>query len=213
VRAAERATTSFLAELREGWQEFSTRTWLWVIVIVFAFLNAAHSGTSGVLGPAIARDELGGAAAWGFILAAQAAGLLIGGLLMLRLRVRRILLVGCAVIAFEIPGLALLALGAPTLAIAGAYLLAGIGIEVFSVYWDIALQENVDQEKLSRVYSYDALGSLVLIPLGFVAAGPLAELLGTDATLWLAAGVIGAGVIGMLLVKDVRALERRRAEA
>jgi hypothetical protein len=211
-RTARIVGSNALAELREGWREFSSRTWLWTIVLAFGFMNAAHSGASGVLGPTIAREELGGAAAWGFILSAEAAGLVLGGLLMLWLRPQRILLVGCAAMILLLPGLLLLSVAAPTPAIAAAYLLAGIGLEIFGVFWDLSLQQNIPQEKLSRVYAYDAVGSFVLIPLGLVAAGPLAETIGADETLWLAAGVIGAGVLGMLLVRDVRVLRRRPVE-
>ena len=108
-----------------------------------------------------------------------------------------------------LPGLLLLSVAAPVAAIAAAYLLAGMGIEIFSVFWDMSLQQNIPQEKLSRVYSYDALGSLVLIPLGLVVAGPVAEAIGAHATLRAAAIVIAAGIVGMLLVRDVRTLERK----
>jgi MFS family permease len=201
--------TNFVADLREGWREFSSRTWLWAIVVAFGLLNAAQSGATGVLGPTIAREELGGAAAWGLILGAESVGLVVGGLLMLRLRVRRILYVACAVMAFEIPGLLLLAAGAPLLAIAAGYLAMGIGIEIFGVYWDTALQQNIPQEKLSRVYSYDALGSFVLIPLGLIAVGPVAQRIGTDTTLYGCCALILVCVAGMLLVRDVRTLERK----
>lgn len=200
--------SNMLAELHEGWREFSSRTWLWTIVVAFGFMNAAHSGASSVLGPTIAREELGGAAAWGFILSAQAAGLVLGGLLMLWLRPRRILLVGCAAMLLTLPGLLLLSVAAPTVVIAAAYLLAGVGIEIFGVFWDTSLQQNIPQEKLSRVYSYDALGSFILIPLGLIVAGPLAEAVGTDEALGLAAATIGFGVLAMLSVRDVRTLER-----
>ena len=207
--AARIEASNMLAELHEGWREFSSRTWLWTIVVAFGFINAAHSGASNVLGPTIARQELGGATAWGFILSAEAAGLVLGGLLMLWLKPRRILLVGCAAVLLALPGLLLLSVGAPTSLIAAGYLLARVGIEIFGVFWDTSLQQNIPQEKLSRVYSYDALGSLVLIPLGLVAAGPLAEAVGADETLWLAAATIGLAALAMLAVRDVRTLERR----
>ena len=126
-RSVRISGSNMLAELRDGWREFSSRTWLWTIVVAFGFMNAAHSGASNVLGPTIAREELGGAAAWGLILAAQAAGLVAGGLLMLWLRPQRILLVGCAAMILLLPGLLLLSVAAPVAAIAAAYLLAGIG--------------------------------------------------------------------------------------
>ncbi|HET9507040.1 MAG TPA: MFS transporter [Gaiellaceae bacterium] len=211
-RAARTVGSNMLAELRDGWREFSSRTWLWAIVVAFGFMNAAYVGASNVLGPTIARDELGGAAAWGFILSAQAAGLVAGGLLMLWLRPRRILLVACAAMLLLLPGMLLLAAAAPWPAIAAAYLLAGVGLEIFGVFWDMSLQQNIPPEKLSRVYSYDALGSFVLIPLGLVAAGPLAAAIGTHETVVLAAGVIAVGTLGMLAVRDVRTLERKPVE-
>jgi MFS family permease len=84
--------SNFLAELAVGWREFISRAWLWSIVLQFGFVNAIQLGTESVLGPAIAKDHLGGAAPWGFILTAQSLGLVAGGLIMLRLRPRRLLL-------------------------------------------------------------------------------------------------------------------------
>jgi len=212
-RSARIAGSNMLAELRDGWHEFASRRWLWTIVVAFGFMNAAHSGASGVLGPTIARAELGGAAAWGVILAAQAAGFVLGGLLMLKLRPRRILLVACSAMLLLLPGMVLLAVGAPVVVIAAGYLLAGVGIEIFGVFWDMSLQQNIPQEKLSRVYSYDALGSFVLIPIGLVVVGPVAAAIGPHETLWAAAAVIGLGTLSMLAVRDVRTLERKPVKA
>ena len=202
-----------LADLRVGWREFSSRTWLWAVVIGFGFLNATHQGTSGVLGPAIARDELGGAAAWGLILAGQAGGLVLGGLILLRYRPQRPLLVGCAAVSLMAPGLLLLALHAPVLVIAAAFLLTGIGMELFGVLWDVSLQQHVPQETLSRVYSYDAVGSFVLIPLGLVLAGPIAHAVGREATLAGAAALVLLVSAAMVSVRDVQRLERADAGA
>lgn len=90
-RAAPAAGT--LAELREGWGEFVSRTWVWVVVLAFGFLNAAHAGAVQVLGPAVA-DETVGRRAWGLVLAAVTAGMVVGAILAMRVRARRLLLVG-----------------------------------------------------------------------------------------------------------------------
>lgn len=208
-RTARVETTNLLADLQAGWREFSARTWLWGIVIGFAFLNATHEGATNVLGPAVARDDLGGADSWGLIIGAKAAGLVVGGLLLLRFRARRPLLVGCSAAAFTAPGILLLALEAPVPLIALAYLFSGIGIELMAVLWDVALQENVPQEALSRVYSYDMLGSFVLVPVGLLAAGPIADAIGRDATLFAAVALLLVVVAGMLSIPEVRTLERR----
>jgi hypothetical protein len=87
--------------------------------------------------------------------------------------------------------------------------LAGIGTETFGVLWDTTMQQEIPQDRLSRVYSYDALSSFALIPLGLAAAGPIAEAVGTRATLF-AGGVISVtATLAVLLVPEVRGLRRR----
>jgi MFS family permease len=208
ISAAERlAAPNFIQELREGWHEFTSRTWLWVIVLAFGFLNAAETGAFNVLGPVVAKEELGGAAAYGALLAAEAAGLIVGGLVALRFRPSRPLFVGCAAMGGLPPVLILLAAGAPLPLILAAALVMGVGIEIFGVLWDTSLQQHVPQEALSRVSSYDALGSFVFIPLGQIAVGPIADQIGTDETLYLAAAVVVASVLAMLATPSIRRLQ------
>jgi hypothetical protein len=61
---------------------------------------------------------------------------------------------------------------------------------------------------LSRVYSYDALGSLVLIPVGFAIAGPVADAIGTGPTLYGAAALVVLATLPVLAVREVRELRR-----
>jgi MFS family permease len=82
-----------LAELREGWSEFTSRRWVWIVVLQFMIVNAAVVGGAQVLGPAVA-DETFGRAAWGMVLACQTAGAVVGGLLAARWLPRRALLYG-----------------------------------------------------------------------------------------------------------------------
>jgi len=199
---------NFLRELRAGWREFSSRTWLWVIVVAFGFLNAAETGAFNVLGPIVANDELGGASAYGAIFAAEAIGLVLGGLLVLRFRPSRPLFVGCAAVILMPPVLVLLALGAPLPLILVAALVMGLGVEIFSIMWDTALQQHVPEQALSRVSSYDALGSIVFIPLGQLAAGPISDAIGVDETLYLAAAIVTLAVVAMVATPDIRRLRR-----
>jgi hypothetical protein len=201
--------SEFLGELREGWREFRSRTWLWAIVLQFAFVNAAWVASESVLGPVVASDALGGAAAWGAIVACQSAGFVGGGLVLLRLRPRRILLAATFGMLLTVPVLVALAVPLPVVAVAGAALAAGLGMELFGVLWDTTMQQEIPAEKLSRVYSYDALGSFVLIPVALAVVGPLAAALGTSETLLLAGGLNLTATLTVLLVGDVRTLRRR----
>jgi MFS family permease len=204
-------STNFLADLALGWKEFRGRTWLWVIVLQFSFVNAVEGGALNVLGPVVAEEELGGARDWGLIVAAQALGMVAGGLLGLRFQPRRMLLVATLAILL-MPGV-LVTLGFPLALplIVGAAFLAGIGIEMFGILWDTTMQQQIPGEMLSRLYSYDMVGSIALMPIGYAVAGPVAELLGVQTTLWAAAGVAVAATVPVLLVRDVQRLERKPA--
>ena len=196
---------SVLRELREGWQEFSSRTWVWVVVAQFALVNAAFVGAIAVLGPLVA-DESFGRAAWGLIIAAETVGLALGGLLALRWRPRHALGIGVglvAVTALPIVGLALVPL-VPLLVV--AFLIGGLAIEQFGVAWDQSLQQNIPQDKLARVYSYDAVGSFIAIPVGEILVGPLAHSFGTTPVLLGCAAVIVLASLAALSTRSVRRL-------
>jgi MFS family permease len=198
-----------LHELREGWADFISRRWLWAIVAQFAFVVAILSGTQSVLGPLVADAHLGGARSWGLILAAQGAGAVLGGFIMIRFRPRRMLL--AASLAVPADALFLLALAVPLRVpvIAAAALLTGGCVEVFSVNWATTMQQEIPPAMLSRLSSYDALGSFALAPVGTAVAGPLAGSFGTRAV--LAAGAVAIVLLSaaVLLVPEVRHLERQ----
>jgi MFS family permease len=201
--------STVLRELREGWQDFWSRTWLWVIVLQFGVVNATESGAVMVLGPDVAKRHLGGAAAWGGVLTATSVGLVLCGLLMLRWRPRRILFVATlAVFPLALP-LVALALPAPLAVVIACGFAAGFFVEIFGVLWDTAMQQEIPPEKLSRLYSYDALGSWVLMPIGLGVLGPIAAAVGTRATLLGCAALTLAATAPVLLSRDVRTLERR----
>ncbi|WP_446210386.1 MFS transporter [Micromonospora sp. IBSANI012] len=207
--AAPQATstrTSIVADLREGWTEFTARTWVWVVVLGFMILNAALAGGVNVLGPAVA-DETIGRSAWGVVLAAETAGMVVGGLIALRIRVRRLLLLGVACMlaeSFLLLGLAL----APTIVVLlSAGVAVGIAVEQFAVVWDTSIAQHIPADRLARVYSYDMLGSWVAIPLGQIAVGPVAAAIGTHDTLLILATLVVLSVLGMLASRDVRRLQ------
>lgn len=203
---AKSTRTSIIADLREGWTEFTTRTWVWVVVLGFMILNAALAGGVNVLGPAVA-DETIGRSGWGVVLGAETAGMVVGGLIALRIRVRRLLLLGVVCMfaeSFLLLGLAL----APTVVVlVSAGLVVGIAVEQLAVAWDTSIAQHIPPDRLARVYSYDMLGSWVAIPLGQVAVGPVAAAIGTRDTLLILATLVVLSVLGMLTSRDVRRLQ------
>lgn len=202
--------SQFVAELREGWSAFASRTWLWAIVVAFGFINAFWASGLSVLGPIVAKAELGGAAAWGLVAAATGLGLVAGAAVALNWRPRHPLRVGMITTVGSALPLAALAAGAPLLAIAMSAFLAGIGIELFGVFWELSLQQHIPGELLSRVFAYDMLGSIALMPIGFVIVGPLSDTVGIHPTLWIASGaivVLVAATLGVSGVRDLRRLD------
>jgi hypothetical protein len=163
-------------------------------------------GTWSVLGPVVAERDLGGAAAWGTVLAAMGVGAMAGALLAIRVRPRRPLAVGALCLsAFGLPP-ALLAAGVPTPVLAAGTFLAGAGMMLDGSVWESTLQRRIPGEALSRVAAYDWFGSMALAPLGLAVAGPLADLLGIEGALWLAAVAIVAVALGLLAVREVRTM-------
>jgi MFS family permease len=206
-REAE-AAPSFVRELREGWTEFVSRTWLWLIVVQFLFVNGFSHSALLVLGPVIAKDELGGASVWGLILGSEAVGMVLGGVLALRFRPQRILLVATLAMFLFAPVPILLAEAVAVPLIVAAAIGLGIGFELFGVMWDTALQQQIPRDRLSRVYSWDMLGSFVAIPLGLTIVGPLADAVGVGTTLVASSVVTVVATALVLLSRDVRTLRR-----
>jgi MFS family permease len=197
----------FLSDLAAGWKEVLARRWLCVALIVFGLSNMAAS-VVWVLGPLLFEEELGGSAGWGVALGIGAAGAVLGGVVALRWRPRRPLLASAVVwSATALPAAALADLQ-PTLVIGLAFAASFAGVALGNAIWEALLQEQVPNEVLARVSSYDWLVSLIFQPLGFALAGPVAAGIGTDVTLWSAAA-LGLGVhAGLLLLPDARKLRR-----
>lgn len=205
VRGAE-AGDRFMAEMRHGWREFSSRTWLWVVVASAAFTNAIYFPVMQVLGPAVARAELGGSSAWALIMTALGAGAMIGGAIALAIRPRRPLLVGETAIGLIVLPVVLLALPASTAVIACGALLAGAVGSVAQILYETVWVQHVPAASLSRVAAYDWFGSLALEPVGLALIGPLAAGIGVSTTLWLAAAAMALCWAAVITTPSVRKL-------
>ncbi|HVU77626.1 MAG TPA: MFS transporter [Gaiellaceae bacterium] len=180
---------SFLADLAEGWREFTQRSWVVVVVLSASFGNAVWSFFT-VLGAVVAKQSLGGPLAWATILAGSSVGALAGAAVALRLRPRHPLLFGSYFVGLLAVPLALLALRLPALVIAAGAVLGGAGNLVFNTFWETSLQRHVPPHALSRVSAYDWFGSLLFQPIGLAVAGPLAAGIGISNALWLAAATM-----------------------
>jgi MFS family permease len=206
--AAGKERAGAVEDLREGWTYFRKTTWLWVVVASFSLLNAMASGGFSTLGPVLATQTDIGQAGWGLIRSAQAVGFLVCSLALIRLSIGRPLLIGMAAIALN--GVPMLVLGLEPMlwiAMVGAFL-AGLGSQVFGLGWDLAMQEHVPDQMLSRAYSYDMLGSFVAVPVGQLLFGPLGLVFGVRRVMLITGIAYAVVALLTLTSRSVRTLPR-----
>jgi MFS family permease len=189
----------FLDELRQGWGEFRRQTWIWTTIVFFGIGNFAGAAY-GVLGPLTAKEHYGGAGAWAAIVSASGLGAVLGGIFALRFRPRRPLLASCvAAIPYGFQTLAI-GLRLPLWALLVNSAFAGLCLALHITLWFTVFQREVPEAARSRVSSYDALGSIVLIPVGAALAGPVATQIGTSTTL-IAAGTISLACSAIVIAQ------------
>jgi MFS family permease len=199
---------SFVAELKLGWVEFKSRSWLVAIVVAFAFINAAVEALWAVLGALQAAESYdNGPAVWSMILGAMSIGFLLGTLVANKIRPKHPLTL--MMLLYLVLPVFLFAYGTaqPLWVVFIAATAMGLAQDVFYVMWSTVVQQNVPEDKLSRVNSYDTFGSFLIGPLGMLVAGPLALVIGVETTMLWTSAISLVAVIGALLVPSVRRLE------
>lgn len=201
-------------ELRDGWRSFASRRWLIVSVPTFMIVNALSFGPLFVLGPAVAKSSYDGAATWAILLTVWGVGAVLGGVAGTRIRPRYPLRF---VTGFSLVGAPVLLVGlavrAPLPVLIAAALLAGADTALFNLIWFTVLHTLIPAGEISRVSSWDALGSFIATPVGFAITGPIALAIGTEATLVGAAAVFLVTTLVALAFPSVRDLTYGKAQA
>ena len=201
-----RAPATFSAELRDGWREVRSRTWLWVMMLRAMLVLFVTIAPLQVLGPLTLTTELSSASAkalWGLMVGLFSLGMLVGGLIALYYRPRRpMLTVALCGTTASVPMIAL-ALQLSPAGLVAVWFARGVAIGVLTAVWDATLQLQIAPESMARVSSWDWMTSGGLWPLGLVLAGPIAELMGVADALWLSAALGLVFSLWVLLVKDV----------
>jgi MFS family permease len=196
----------FLTELKDGWSEFTRRTWIWVSVLHFALFHMTALAAFFVLTPVIAKKELGGSSAYATIMVGAGLGAVVGSLLAMRFKPQRQLMVCFLTVAIWSIVLVGYALTPPVPVIAASAFVGAMAMNFGAAFWFTALQEHVPAHARSRVSSYDWLGSWLFLPLGYVLIGPVAETIGYDVTLLLATGWTVFSSLAILAIPSVRNL-------
>jgi hypothetical protein len=204
----QRARRRFAVDLVEGFVQVRARAWVWASIVVFAVAIPLSHAPLYVLGPTMASDTYGSAAVFGTVISFFGLGTLMGAIGALRWRPRRPLRAAFLCLAGWPALLVTFGTASPLALVVGLAFVAGAGMAVFEIWWSTVTAERIPPDVLSRVSSYDAAGSLVLLPVGFMAAGPLAELT-SPSTVLVAGGVLTAVVFAAgLIPRDTRQLQR-----
>jgi MFS family permease len=208
ARGAPALRSTVLVELREGWTEVRSRAWVWAIILAFSLALLTSFGPWMTLGPTVSEELYDTRAVYGVLAAAIGIGTIAGAVVGFRWRPRHPMRAGMLLSLPWPAATAAFALGLPVAVLLAVFVLAGFGIALFGVWWETALAERVPPHLLSRVTAYDWMGSLALLPLGYVLAGPLGEALGAVEVL-AAGGAIGLlALLASLAVRQVWTLGR-----
>ncbi|MGW4808663.1 MFS transporter [Kitasatospora sp. NPDC004272] len=204
---AERAERpGFLAELRVGWQQVRSRTWVWSGMLAIAVYHVVVLPSVFVLGPVLAEREWGGAGAWAVVVIAFGLGAILGDVCAYRLKPARPMAVAAVAMAVASCQALVIGSGAPVWVIAALEAVTGVGVSLFFVLWETLLQVHIPERVLSRVSSYDHLISVALMPLGLVLAGPLSDGLGVRPALFGMTALAVPAALALLALPAVRRL-------
>ncbi|MGW7411289.1 MFS transporter [Streptomyces sp. NPDC054863] len=174
TRPANRPDESLRKSLVGGWREFASRSWVWSTVASFGFYQGMILPAIFLVGPVLAAAEGGmGPSGWAVVLVAQGVGAVLGGLLLMWWRPARPLLVCNLLVGLESLFLFALAGTSHMELVAVLALIGSAGVTMSDALWLSTLQREIPSEALSRVSSYEWLGSLALNPLGMALTGLL----------------------------------------
>ena len=205
--ANKQSENTMLDDLIHGWKIFTSFRWIVIGVFGFSFIILAWAAGENVLGPLIALKEFNGAKSWSLVLTFEGIGLIIGSIIGVKIKLKyplRFLLL----ISFSI-SLYMWSMAKPQSIwlIAISALLWGLTLDLWTTIWSTAMAREVPREALSRVSSFDAMGTMLLRPVGLAIAGPLSMAIGLSATLYGLAIFSALFILGMLAVPEMRNMQ------
>lgn len=205
---SEHVPMSPLRSAAEGLGAVWRRPWLRAYVVSAAVTVPFWLAGYQLLGPVMQADEPLGVARWGWAVSTFAVGMLLGSLAGMRWKPKRLML--SAVVSQSLWPLPLLALATdvPLWLLLLAMLASGIGADLTVVLFETAKQQAIPSQLFGRVSSVDLTAQLVLVPVGYVLAGSLVDVLGIHNVMWLCFAGLLVATVAMLAVRDVRQFAR-----
>ena len=208
----EKTENSMFDDLIHGWKIFISFRWIVIGVFGFSFIILAWAAGENVLGPLIALEEFNGAKSWSLVLTFEGIGLIIGSIIWVKIKLKyplRFLLI----ISFSI-SLYMWSMARPQSIwfIAFCALLWGLTLDLWITIWSTAMAREVPREALSRVSAFDAMGTMLLRPVGLAIAGPLSLAFGLSNTLYALSIFSAICIFGMLATPAMRNMQISEAK-
>ncbi|WP_406376558.1 MFS transporter [Streptomyces sp. NBC_00647] len=203
----ESSGSSLRRDLRQGWHEFRSRTWMWAVILIWVGYGVLLFGPLVPLSSALVGARLG-PNAYGLAVSFLGVGTVLGGLLALRLRPARPLAAGAVAMALfaVLPLCVSLSAGLPVLLV--GHVLGGGAWAFWSVMWATSVQTHTPPAVLNRVTAYELAGSVSGIAVGQILAGPATALASPGRLLLISAGACLAGCVALLTIPAIRTLRR-----
>ncbi|MFD9029650.1 MFS transporter [Streptomyces sp. NPDC059567] len=202
-----RTGSSLRRDLRQGWQEFRARTWMWAVILIWVVYGVLLFGPLVPLSSTLIGARLG-PNAYGLVVSSLGVGTVLGGLLALRLRPARPLAAGAvAMVLYTVLPLCV-ALGADLPVLLACHALGGGALAFWSVMWATSVQTHTPPAVLNRVTAYELAGSVSGIALGQILAGPATALTSPGRLLLVSAGTCLAGCVALFAIPAIRTLHR-----
>ncbi|MFP3963736.1 MFS transporter [Actinomadura fulvescens] len=200
-------SSTILLDLRRGWTEFRSRTWMWSVIVIWVFFGLLVFGPYIPLGSRLIGERLG-EAAYGWAMAGLGTGTVVGGLIAIKLRPPRPLAAGgIAVAGFTfVPLSVALELSLPLL-VAG-HLLGGCALAFWSVMWSTSVQAQVAEDVLNRVTAYEIAGSVSGAAVGQALVGPVSDAVDPRSLLFVSAAACVAVCVALLATRPIRNLHQ-----
>lgn len=200
-------STTILLDLRRGWTEFSSRTWMWSVIVIWVFFGMLVFGPYIPLSSQLIGERLG-ESAYGWVMAGLGTGTVVGGLIAIKLRpVRPLAAGGLAISGFTFIPLST-ALELPLPLLMAGHLLGGCAWAFWSVMWATSVQTQVAQQVLNRVTAYEVAGSVSGAAVGQALVGPVSEAVEPRILLFVSAGACVAVCVALLATRPIRNLHR-----
>lgn len=207
VHTKSESENSMLGDLKHGWRVFLSYRWIVVEVAGFSVIVMAWAWGENVLGPLIALEHFNGAKSWSFVLTLESIGLVVGSLIGMRVKFKYPMRTLTLLTLFFALYMYSMVAPQPLWFIGISAFIWGVVLDLWASVWPTALTRSVPRDTLSRILSFDAMGSMLLRPVGLAIAGPISSWLGIPRAMELAAAITVLMVFVMLSVPEVRNMQ------